>query len=350
MVSPLDWGLGHATRLIPIIDYLISRNFNVTLCGSGKSLDLLKNKYPNLLCENLPSPAIRYGKKTSMGLKFFIDFLKLIANLKKERKIVSRLIRKHNIDTIISDNRPGVFSKDIKSIYITHQLNIYPFRRNGLFSKISGKTHGKIISEYSFCLIPDIEGKDTLAGKLSAKKYQNTINIGPLSRFTNLVNTKIAEDKNEYSFICILSGPEPQRTIFEKELIDIFTKAKHKVLIIRGILNDQNINNLSSNIKIINTCQDSEMYNYLKSDSIIICRSGYSSLMDLAVVGKSAVLVPTPGQPEQEYLADYYKEIFNFEVCYQRDLKKLELDKLKVKSFTFEFNPTQVQTVLSEIL
>jgi len=312
LIAPLNWGLGHATRCIPIINALILENFEPILAGDGDSLLLLQKEFPKLKNYLLPSYNIRYTKK-GHHLKYKILFAVpgIIKVIKKEQKLVAKIIEKENINGIISDNRFGVRSDKIPSVYITHQINVL----SGITTAISSKFHQNIISKFDECWIPDYRGKDNLAGELSHsnKTKLNLKHIGPLSRFKNKnlsKNETPATKKNDV--MVILSGPEPQRSILEKKLLKEFKNYNKKLLFVRGILSDS-----SNTKKVITENKNTSIVNYLLQDDlqkaiieskIILARSGYSTIMDLNQLKSKAFFIPTPGQFEQEYLAVHLKD------------------------------------------
>lgn len=311
LISPLNWGLGHASRVIPVIDYCLKSGKKVVLAGNGASIELLKNKYPDLVFANIPSPSMHYGTRKAMGVSFYFCVFLMILNLIRERYLTAKAIRTHKIDTIISDNRPGVFSRKVKSIYITHQVNVFCSLKGGFFSRLYTKIHRRIIKAYDYCWIPDTEGESNISGRLSKNNYKPAPGyIGPISRFSVLQPADL--HKNKYDIVCIVSGPEPQRSILEHILIKKFKDTEGTTLIIRGLPESKEQLITEGNVSFINHCNDKEFLHYINSAGHIVCRSGYSSVMDLIVTGNSALLVPTPGQPEQEYLAEYLSGKFGF--------------------------------------
>jgi hypothetical protein len=311
LISPLNWGLGHASRIIPIIDYCLKSGKKVILAGNGASIELLKNEYPDLIFIHIPSPAMHYGKKKAMGFSFYFCAFLMALNLSRERYLIAKAIKLHKIDTIISDNRPGIFSRKVKSIYITHQVNVFCSLKGGTFSKLYTKFHKHIIKKYNYCWIPDTEGEFSISGRLSKNDYLPALNyIGPLSRFSVLTPEFLY--KNKYDIVCIISGPEPQRNILEHLLIKKFRDNVNTTLIIRGLPESKEQLAPEGNVSFKNHCKDSEFLYYINTAKFIVCRSGYSSVMDLIVTRNPALLIPTPGQPEQEYLAEYLSGKFGF--------------------------------------
>lgn len=329
LVSPLNWGLGHASRLIPIITYLKEEGCNVIIGGSGNSIELLKNYFPELLFVNIPSSSLIYGKKKSFSLKFYFSFLSFILSIFKEHNVLNRLVNKYDVDLVISDNRLGLYNKKIKSIYISHQLNIYIKNNQLQKSHIATYIHRRFIKKYDCCIVPDIISREeSLSGRLTADVNDlNTKFVGPISRFekTNIDNNV----NKEFDFICILSGPEPQRTIFENILISMFLNTKYKVVIIRGLPNNPEIKQNTPEIRFINHIDDEQLLSYISLSKKIICRSGYSSVMDLAHIGRRAILVSTPEQPEQEYIAYRLNKYHGFVKVDQKNLKSTNIDNLK---------------------
>ncbi len=346
LISPLNWGLGHASRIIPVIDYCLKSGKKVVLAGNGASIELLKSKYPDLVFVNIPSPSMHYGAKKAMGFSFYFCVFLMIINLIRERHLTAKAIKAHKIDTIISDNRPGVFSRKIKSIYITHQVNVFCSLKGGFFSSLYTKIHRQIINVYNYCWIPDIEGESNISGRLSKNNYYPALSyIGPISRFSVLEPETL--NKNEYDVVCIVSGPEPQRSILEHLLIKKFSGTDKTTLIIRGLPESKEKLTDKGNISFINHCNDQEFLHYINSAEYIVCRSGYSSVMDLIVTGNTALLIPTPGQPEQEYLAEYLSGKFGFTSVLQDMFPVFDLKKANtVKTNGVFYNMDAMKKIL----
>lgn len=329
LVSPLDWGLGHATRLIPIIDYFLEKNNKVILGGNGKSLMYLRNYYPDLEFCQIPSAKIKYGKKSAIGLSFSPSLFRFIRGIHREHFALKRIVKRYKIDIVVSDNRLGLYCKRIKSIYLTHQLNVF----TGLYSKFSDRIvnrfHKHFLSKFDYCFVPDYSKGKSLAGELI--KYHNQselIFLGPLSRFYK--KNAYAKNTVNNDILIMLSGPEPQRSIFEEIVINKFSNIDRQVVVVRGVVSKEAEHPKEvENIKYIDNPDDNQLYNLIRKSEVIICRSGYSTLMDLAYCQRKAILVPTPGQPEQEYLAKYFKDSYNFRYSNQTSFIELNIDKLE---------------------
>jgi len=279
---------------------------------------LLQKEFTILKSYQLPSYTIKYSKKGSnLKRKLFLHIPKILSAVKKEKKLVKQLIEKENICGIISDNRFGVVSKKIPSVYITHQLNVLSGKTTG----ITSKTHQKIIQQFTECWVPDIEEEPNFSGKLGHLK-NSTLNvkyIGILSRF----QPKKAEIK--YHLLVLLSGPEPQRTLLENKLLQELKNYTGKILFVRGVISEEKIKKTPTNFTVVNYLLAKELEKAIHQSNIVISRSGYTTIMDLAVLGKKAFFIPTPGQLEQEYLAEIFhqKKITPFAKQHQFTLNSL---------------------------
>lgn len=307
LITPLNWGLGHATRCIPIINKLLSNNCQVILACDGAPLLLLQKEFPALKSYTLPCYNITYTKNPSLfKLKLFYKGLSLVPILKKEKKVIKEIILSEGVEVLISDNRFGVYSSSIKSIYITHQLNV----KAGFYSKIATYLHSKIYKKYDEVWIPDFNNAElALAGKLSQKDIKNKIYINPISRFKKL---NVEED---IDYLFLLSGPEPQRTLLENIFYKEISKEKTKsIVFVRGQLEHNEEVIFDNNVTIYNFATSSNLENLINRSKVVVCRAGYTTIMDLAYLNKKAFLIPTPGQDEQEYLATYLcnKSFFPF--------------------------------------
>lgn len=293
--------MGHATRCIPIIKALIKADFEPVLASDGEALVLLQKEFPSLKSYTLPSYKIRYAK-SGKNLKFKLLFSvpSVFLAVKKEHKVTEEIIQKENIKGIISDNRFGVYAKNIPSVYITHQLTVL----SGFTTKITSAIHQKIIQKFDECWVPDIEGNTNLSGELGHLKSRNfnLKYIGVLSRFQP---HKIDEI---YDVLVVLSGVEPQRTLLETKLLKELQNYNGRVLFVRGVLKNSTKIIASTTIEIKDYLLTEALENAINSSKLVIARSGYSTIMDLAVLEKKAFFIPTPGQYEQAYLANILSE------------------------------------------
>ncbi len=307
LVAPLDWGLGHATRCIPIIYVLISLNFEVVIAADGAIKNLLKKEFPDVVFTHLNGYKIHYSKqKFWLPVKLLSQFPKLLWRIYKEHQQLKAIISTHKIDIIISDNRLGLYSTVIPSIYITHQLKIKT--GNAFSERLAQKIHYFFINKYTACWVPDNESENNLAGELSHPLKKPAIPVkylGPLSRFEKIETFK------KYDLLILLSGPEPQRSIFEKLLQEELKTFTGTVLLVRGLpeaAENNSVADASNKISVVNHLAATDLNKVIQQAKLVICRSGYTTIMDLVKLQQKAVLVPTPGQTEQEYLAKYLME------------------------------------------
>jgi len=325
LITPLNWGLGHATRCIPIIDALLKQGKEVLLASDGRALSLLKKEYPNLQIFKLPGYEIRY-EGSDMIWNIAKQLPKISRAILKEKKAVKKIVESEKIDVIISDNRYGCRNKQCKNIFITHQVNIaIP---NRALEIITNKINHHFINLFDECWIPDIQGTNNLAGKLSNHNKDHQF-IGPLSRF------KRKELKKEYDLIAVLSGPEPQRSILEAKIIEQLKSLNFKSLIVQGKTEKLETTQISDQLQIVSYLTSKDLNEAILKSETVIARSGYSTIMDLVSLGKKAILIPTPGQTEQEYLAQRLMNqgIFFFQHQDTLDLKLAIKQSKKTSGF-----------------
>lgn len=323
LVAPLNWGLGHATRCIPIINALLDNNFNPILASDGDALELLRKEFPNLQTLELPSYQIEYAKNgKNFKWKMFQNSPKMVAAILEEKKIVKKWVSEYNLSGIVSDNRFGVRSKKIPSVFMTHQLKVL----TGNTSWLTTSLHQRIIKKFTQCWVPDYKEKPNLSGKLGHLKTSelNIKYIGPLSRFEKKKLPK------KYDLMVVLSGPEPQRTLLEDILKSETLKFEGNVVFIKGIIeNEQEISELK-NVKFYNFMSSKELETTFNESEIALCRSGYTTIMDLVKLDKKAFFIPTPGQYEQEYLAKKLKNDGLFPFATQDDFEIENLQEIDV--------------------
>jgi len=282
LVAVLNWGLGHATRCIPIIRHLQSQNTNVFLASD---------------------------------FNFAFLFPKMFAAISKEKKVIEKLVREHQIDLIISDNRFGCRHDSTYNIFMTHQLNI-PIPMP-IVKQIGNWYNHQQIKKFNECWIPDFEGQPNLAGKLSHRhNIKNTKYIGALSRM------QPQQKEIKRKAIVILSGPEPQRTYLEEKIIQQAKALPFQFLIVKGQTEQQEDFFIEKNIEVISFLTSKDLEKAIAESELVISRSGYTTLMDLIFLGKKAILIPTPGQTEQEYLANHFHQQ---KIFFSQNQKELNL-------------------------
>ena len=324
LVAPLNWGLGHAARCIPIIKALLHNGYQPIIASDGAALKLLQKEFPNILSIDLPSYNISYSKNSKFfKWKILKALPKLLKTIEAEKKATKSIIETHDIVGIISDNRFGVYNKTIPSVFVTHQLNVL----SGNTTWLSTKMHQNIIKNFEECWIPDVDGPVNLSGKLG---HTTTVEIptqyiGPISRFTKHDSTI----KND--LLILLSGPEPQRTILENKLLLELKNYERKVTFVKGVIEQEQTVQVMDNMTIYNFMTSQQLEKTINESAMILSRSGYTTIMDLAKLNKKAFFIPTPGQFEQEYLAERLTELELVPSCKQNEFK-LEMLK-KIDSF-----------------
>lgn len=298
LISPLDWGLGHATRCIPIIKELQSRGVEVIIAADGKPLELLKSEFPEFIFENLPGYDVTYQNRGSFFFKVLGKVPNILKMIRKEHLLIEKLIKKHKVDAVISDNRYGLWTNKVPCVFITHQVRILsPILEDLVFF-----LNLQFINRFDYCWIPDEASARNLSGKLSHLESLplHAKFIGPLTRFKG----EHSQEK-KFDVMAIVSGPEPQRSIFEEKLKTQLQQLNKRALLVLGnpgIVQKSE----SDNLTIVSHLNSVEMEKAVAASEVIVCRGGYSTIMDLAVYGKKAIFIPTPGQTEQEYLAKRY--------------------------------------------
>lgn len=309
LVCPLNWGLGHATRCEPIIRRLVAEGNEVIIASDGYPLFFLQKQFPRLRTIENRSYPIKYSKSNTLIWVLLPFIPKLLYSIAKEHRWLNNLIKKEHFDQIISDNRMGLWNKKIKSIYITHQIMIKMPRNFGWLEPLIYRFHRWFINRYDECWIPDYENNGGLSGDLS-HKYPvppNARYIGMLSRFDKLTHIK---PDTEYHTMVILSGVEPQRTIFEQTMLEKYKSLPQRTLIVQGKPDSDVQIEKVGQVDVVSHVDDEKFASVLKGCKSIVCRAGYSTVMDLETlqVLNKAQFYPTPGQTEQEYLAVYLNE------------------------------------------
>lgn len=316
LVAPLNWGLGHATRCIPVIRLLVQRGHTVFLASDGDSLELLRREFPDLQSFKLPSYHIRYSRNIPAWLYTLWRTPKFLRSIKREQDAVKKLARQHRIDLIISDNRYGCRAINIRSVFMSHQLNLIMPDGTKWMGGIINFFHKRLIRKFDAVWVPD-EETHIMSGELSKSNLKPQF-IGIQSRFK-----KSEEVQQHFKLAVVLSGPEPQRTLLEKNLLPQVIMLNQPAVFVRGMLHEKMGESEVNEVKIFNYLKSDELQKVLEQSEIVIARSGYSTIMDLAALHKNAVLVPTPGQPEQEYLAAKFKVE---RIAYSADQEMIYLD------------------------
>jgi hypothetical protein len=313
LVAPLDWGLGHATRCIPLIKQFLLEKHLVILAGQGSSLELLKQEFPGLPALNLKGYRVTYSESGFSFAKVFMQIpifgLSIIAEHIRLRKWVKRM----NITTVISDNRYGLWHPKTLNVIITHQLFIQLPSKLKWAEPVVHWVTKTFLNRFHECWVPDFEDlNSSLSGILShsIKLPQNVKFIGPMSRFYKYeFPVQFTAPLFFPDVLVLISGPEPFRSAFQRTMEMRFSGTQSNVLMVCGkpLERNRTIESKSGFLQVVPHVSTPELYYYLKNTPLIITLSGYSTLMDLYALERTAELIPSPGQTEQEYLAKWWR-------------------------------------------
>ncbi|HXC04547.1 MAG TPA: glycosyltransferase [Bacteroidia bacterium] len=299
LIAPLNWGLGHATRCVPIIQEIETLGMQPVLAGEGRSAALLCREFPHLEFISLPGFEIRYPENGNMTIQMLLALPAFLKSIRAEHRLLEKIIAEKQIDAVISDNRYGLYSKQVPCIFITHQV----FIQAPLGAALLLRINERYMRRFTECWIPDYAGKENLSGILShgGETAVQRYFIGPLSR----LRTPSGIVPVRYDLLVILSGPEPQRTVLERLVKRELEDVNLRVLLILG-KTEQEEYVRAGNVEERSHLSAAAMQEAWSQSALVLCRSGYSSIMDAEVMGSKCIFIPTPGQTEQEYLGTYH--------------------------------------------
>jgi len=293
--------------MVPVARKLQQMDHNVIIGSGEEQLSFFREELPNLKYIDFPGFKPRYSRFFPQYLVLLFKIPVLLYHIAAEHQRLKRIIKDNNIDIVISDNRFGLWSRQVTTVYITHQLLI-PFPEKFRFLEAYGRMlHNKIIKKFSFCFVPDLPGDINLSGRLSHgfRIQENVRYIGILSRFENTNDSPSGNPLNTSHNTVLLSGPEPQREILKQKLTAILKNKEPKTVIFEGKPGIEGEIPPVGNITFIRHLPPDRMKEIIKSSDLIISRSGYTTIMELVSLKCTALIIPTPGQTEQEYLAEY---------------------------------------------
>lgn len=314
IIAPLAWGLGHATRCMPLADYLLQQGHELYMVVTEEQKALFLPVFGDKLHYlDIHEPPVHY--RFGFAAAMLIQSIRFYRQIKREKRLAKKYILELEPDLIISDNRYGFRSDTVKSVIICHQLNL----QIGFLSRAGNLVHRRLLRQFNETWVPDSPDLMRIGGELS--KPATTLKLrytGPLSRM------KHSPFKTHFfDLLAVLSGPEPARTELEQLIIGYVEKTGISAAIIRGTLNQKGIAD-HNQIEFVSLADPVTIGDYAMRSRAIVCRSGYSSLCDLAAMRRRALLIPTPGQGEQEYLAVYFSETFGFLTARQHPYHLLE--------------------------
>jgi predicted glycosyltransferase len=321
LITPLDWGLGHSTRCIPIIQRLRELDARPVIGADKGPLALLRDAFPDLSHVRIPGVEVRYAKGASQTWAMATQFPAMLRSVREEHHLFLNLRRQLQLDAVISDQRFGIRADGLPSVIITHQL--FPFTpfAQGVLRRINLRS----VARFDRCWIPDDAQEPGLAGELSHGRNvpANARYIGPVSRMDP---AKAIVPTEPYRVVCVISGPEPQRTLLEEELMKQLPRIEGRHLLVRGKPEpalDEHVAppvGAPGIVRRLSHLGGDALSGALLQAELIVSRTGYTTLMDLALIGRSALVIPTPGQEEQEYLGKLHTRSGRFFVQNQEKL------------------------------
>lgn len=316
-ISALDWGLGHATRCVPLVKEL-KKNNTLIIGITSLTKGIFEEEFPDLPKVFLPEYNICYSTIFPVWFKVLIDWPKIKQVIKSEKEALEKIIARYQVNLIISDNRFGLYTKNVHSVFITHQV----FLKTPFLNALAHYFNKKYILNFDEVWIPDYEDeKRCLSGELSHGKHfhPNVKYIGPQSRLEKRESVEV-----KYDYLIIVSGPQPQHRLMAKQLVTLCDKyPQSKFALTSALVHIEP----RENLEVFYQPNAQQLAEIITQSKSIICRSGYSTLMDLEHLEKKRLLlVPTKGQTEQEYLANYWMEKFKVQVVSENNFQALHLD------------------------
>ena len=308
LVAPLDWGLGHATRCVPVIREFLKQGAEVELAVVRSNASLLRGIFPELRERLAPSYNIVYPKHGyNMGLWLVKNGAHLRSVMNFEHRFAEEMVSRYHYDVLVSDNRFGFYSRNAKSVYMTHQRRIAFPRVLSAFEPLGMLWHASVMKHFDEVWVPDLPDFPGYAGTLShvTKAPVPVKYVGALSRFSEMPSEKAASSKDfkSYRFVAVVSGVEPARTRFENLLRKTLAKIPGRHAIVLGKPSVGVKRSCEGNVDLFTHLPDAEFAEVIRSAQWVVSRGGYSTVMDMAVLGAKCIFVPTPGQYEQIILA-----------------------------------------------
>jgi len=309
LICPLQWGLGHAGRMVPVAMKLLAAGADVFIGTSRDQINFLSKEISGARFIYFPGFSIRYSACLPQYIVILLHLPLFVYHSILEHIRLKKIIREYGIDIVISDSRLGLRSSNATSVLITHMLRLPVISGlktsenpgSGLVRRITGK--------FKWCFVPDLPGEHNISGILSHGMIisKNIRYVGILSRFEDTRKNTVPVPK-KYFCTVICSGPEPQKSIFKSKMEKILKSGGKPSAILEGEPGDQTFSRVTGNVTFINHLPAKEMRDLILESENLVTRSGYTTLMELISLGRSALIIPTPGQPEQEYLAGYMEK------------------------------------------
>jgi hypothetical protein len=338
----MDWGLGHTSRCVPIISYLQRLGHKITFAGNDWQRNFIEETFPGIDTIHIDGYNIEYNSDENLLFSILKQTPGILKTIKREHEWLAEQVKDGRFDAVISDNRYGLYSSKIPSVIITHQLEVQTGQgqiANNLFKR----QHYKMLGRFSEIWVPDVSGHPNLSGKLGhpEKLPANTHYIGCLSQ----LETAKGELQEDGSLLALLSGVEPQRSILSKQLWQNVCAYNRKVVFVEGNADASGPDVIPSHITYLKQITRKDLLPIMQQASLVIARSGYSTIMDLALLNKKAILIPTPGQTEQEYLGTH---LHKQGVFYCTPQKGFKLEKSLKEIGVFPFSQLQMENSYSQ--
>ena len=360
LVAPLDWGLGHATRCVPVVREFLRAGAEVELAVVKANANFFREVFPELRQRLAPSYNIVYPKHGyNMALWLLKNSMHLNSVMRYEHHFAEEMVERHGYDVLFSDNRFAFYSKNALSIYMTHQRRIAFPRAFAAFERIGVMWHANIMRKFDEVWVPDLEIYPGYAGSLShsgATPGDKPMRyVGTLSRFSDWdagenagnalgnalgkaptpvdlerdvdlmsVSEFMAHSANvewnavprvralgkqasgmraAYKVVAVVSGVEPARTQFEQQLREALQQISGQHMMILGKPSVEQKTWTEGNIEFHTHLATNDFAEAVKRADFVVSRGGYSTVMDMAELGAKCIFVPTPGQFEQIVLA-----------------------------------------------
>jgi uncharacterized protein (TIGR00661 family) len=341
-ISPLDWGLGHATRCISLIRSFESLDYKIYIASESKQEVILREAFPTATFLHLKGYRIWYTKNNALFiLGIMIQIPKIVAAIFNEYFWLKRTAKKYQFDLIVSDNRFGFFHKKIKSVFITHQLELQtPYDWS---TRLNQAITYSIINKYTACWIADMKPPHNLSGDLAnPKKLPNTPiwYMNCLSRLQEVASLNLVNENNQEAtcFLGIVSGPEPQRTLLENILWEQGNALGERFVVLAGLPDKQSYHKKTTKGLLYHHLNGAALKKEIKKAEYIICRGGYTTLMELIPFQKKLIFIPTPGQTEQAYLGKYWQSK-KWAICFSQAEFDLKIAIEQARQFEYQTPP-----------
>lgn len=349
-VAPLDWGLGHATRCIPIISELLVNGCEVIIAADGKQADLLKLEFPDVKQVFLKGYRLNLSKsRWRTILKIIFQIPKILTRIKRETRWLELFTRENRVDLVISDNRFGLFHASIPTVFITHQLLIKtPFGKR--IDRVLQWLNYKFINRFGQCWVPDLKDGPCLAGELSHPGILPRIPVHYLGFLSRIKAHPATAGTATIKLLILLSGPEPQRTFLEHQLTTGLHLLGQPIVVVRGLPEKSSELQKMGEVYFYNHLPSKQLQDVINRSEIIVSRPGYSTIMELLPLGKKCIFLPTPGQSEQEYLAKHLEVKGWCRKVGQNDVNLAEMIKAAETLALPDFSSYNKQLLLNETI